>query len=95
MTTAATRTRGGALPVSLPPLGINREQAAELIGVSTSTFDKLVEARKMPRPRIASAGRLVYDVSEIAEAFRQLPHQPDPRAPVDDDSLSGNPWDDD
>ncbi|MDR6757803.1 putative DNA-binding transcriptional regulator AlpA [Mycoplana sp. BE70] len=86
--------RNVVLPASLPPLGINREQAAELIGVSPSTFDKLVAARKMPRPRIASAGRLIYDVSELAAAFRQLPHQPDPNDPIDGDSANGNPWDD-
>jgi len=83
-----------ALPVSLPPLGINREQAAELIGVSASTFDKLVVAGRMPRPREVSVGRLVYDVAEIAAAFRRIPHQGTPDGDNDDVTTSqGNPWD--
>lgn len=83
------------LPTSLPPLGINREQAAELVGVSPSTFDKLVSVGRMPRPRIISAGRIVFDVSEVAEAFRQLPHQPGPdgNVAVDEFGYTSNPWD--
>lgn len=82
------------LPPSLPPFGVNREQAAELIGVSASTFDKLVSAGRMPRPREVSSGRLVYDVAEIAEAFRKIPHQ----RRLDDNDVdtlgaSDNPWD--
>ena len=30
------------LPLSLPPRGLSREQSAAYIGVSPSTFDKLV-----------------------------------------------------
>ena len=83
------------LPFSLPPLGVNREQAAELIGVSASTFDKLVAAGRMPRPREVSLGRLVYDVAELAAAFRRIPHQAGPGDAGDRDmaSIQGNPWD--
>lgn len=66
--------KAGILPLSLPPIGIGREQAAELIGVSPSTFDKAVAAGSMPQPRILG-GRLLWDVREIHNAFVELPHR--------------------
>ncbi|MBX4901632.1 hypothetical protein HJA83_09825 [Rhizobium bangladeshense] len=84
------------LPPSLPPIGINREQAAEFIGISPSTFDKMVAAGKMPSPRQISDDRLVYDVSEVEAAFRKIPHRGDQLESdaVDATSTSSNPWDD-
>lgn len=79
------------LPESLPPLGINREQAAALIGVGASLFDQLVHRQQMPEPRVIG-GRLVWDVAEIAQAFRALPHRSTPLS-VDAASAAGNPWD--
>lgn len=95
MKTPANR-RTEVLPLSLPPFGVSREQAAELVGVSPSTFDKMVTAGRMPRPRVPSDGRVVFDVSELADAFRKLPHQPVPGAEEDIDvaAAGGNPWDD-
>lgn len=92
-TTSSRRT--DVLPLSLPPFGVSREQAAELIGVSPSTFDRMVAAGRMPRPRIPSEGRVVFDVAELADAFRRLPHQPGPGDDIDVDvaAASGNPWD--
>ena len=66
--------RNEILPASLPPFGVGREKAAALIEISVSLFDRLVEAGKMPQPRQAE-GRLVWDVAELAEAFRALPHR--------------------
>jgi predicted DNA-binding transcriptional regulator AlpA len=85
--------RNDILPLSLPPLGIGREQAAALIGISATMFDRCVEAGSMPSPR-ALGGRLLWDVSELTAAFRMIPH----RVRVDDDPLdepraAGNPWD--
>ncbi len=77
------------LPESLPPIGVNREQAAAFIGISASLFDRLVQANAMPEPRTL-AGRLVWDVEEVAQAFRALPHR---GAPVDGTPAGGNPWD--
>lgn len=79
------------LPSSLPPLGINREQAAALVGISVSLFDRAVEAGTMPKPR-KIGGRLVYDVMEIAEAFRRLPHQ-EREGELDGSPSESNPWD--
>lgn len=81
-----TGRRGRALPDSLPPIGINRVQAAEFIGISATLFDRLVHDGRMPDARVIE-GRLVWDVSEVADAFRALPHR--------SERLSGsiNPWD--
>lgn len=87
--------RAEILPLSLPPLGINREQAAFLVGISVSLFDKAVLAGTMPRPR-RIGGRLVYDVAELAEAFRRLPHQEREGmgdGPLDGEADGVNPWD--
>ncbi|SFV33275.1 hypothetical protein SAMN05216456_1942 [Devosia crocina] len=58
----------------LAPRGLNREQAAAYIGISASTFDKLVEAGAMPRPRMAET-RKIWDIHEIDRAFDELPHE--------------------
>lgn len=79
-----------ALPASLPPVGVNREQAATLVGIGASLFDRLVYERRMPEPRVI-AGRLVWDVEEVVSAFRALPHRSEP---VDAGRQEGNPWDD-
>jgi hypothetical protein len=78
------------LPLSLPPLGINREQAATLIGISVSLFDKAVGAGTMPKPRMIGE-RQVYDVGELIEAFRKLPHKDG--EPLDEFAPKGNAFD--
>lgn len=72
---------------SLEPFGVNREDAAALIGISPSLFDRAVEAGTMPQPR-RLYGRFVWDVEELAAAFRALPHK---REAVF--SPGHNPWD--
>lgn len=78
------------LPESLPPVGVNREQAAALIGVSASLFDRLIADGKMPDARLLY-GRLVWDVAEVVQAFRALPHRSEP---IDAAAVKDNPWDD-
>jgi hypothetical protein len=78
------------LPDSLSPFGINREQAATAVGVSATIFDGMVADGRMPQPRIPTAGRLVWDVEELADAFRQLPHR---SGPLDGRPSNDNPWD--
>ncbi|WP_141382424.1 helix-turn-helix transcriptional regulator, partial [Nitrobacter winogradskyi] len=46
------------LPISLPPRGISRKQAAEYLGVSPSHLDKLVKEQIIP-PAKRLAGRTV------------------------------------
>jgi len=70
----ATQQALSLLPASLPPIGLDRVQAAAYIGVSPATFDRLVEAGRMPKPRDLGVNRKIWDVSELVEAFRALPH---------------------
>ncbi|MGY5812037.1 helix-turn-helix transcriptional regulator [Rhizobium sp. LEGMi198b] len=84
--------RTDVLPASLPPVGINREQAAALIGVGTSLFDKAVEIGTMPKPRMIGE-RLVYDVAELIDAFRKLPHKGGEQDPLDATFVAGNAFD--
>lgn len=44
-------TRASVLPPGTTPLGLSREQAATYIGVSTSTFDRMIKDGMMPKPR--------------------------------------------
>ncbi|EHK57334.1 hypothetical protein MAXJ12_10603 [Mesorhizobium alhagi CCNWXJ12-2] len=82
------------LPPSLPPVGINREQAAAFIGVSPTTFDEMVRDGRMPQPRIPSKGRIIWDVEEVVLAFRELPHRQAEKASTLDEALPpDNPWD--
>lgn len=73
--------RRSALPPSLPPRGLCREEAAEFIGVSASTFDLLVKDGTMPMPKKIRS-RSVWDRLRLEKAFDALPG--------DDEA---NPWD--
>lgn len=81
------------LPSSLPPLGINREQAAALVGIGTNLFDRAVEVGTMPKPRMIGE-RLVYDVGELIDAFRKLPHKGGEQDALDAITTIGNAFDD-
>ena len=89
---STNRRRAEISPMSLPPIGISREQAAAFIGVSATTFDKMVAARSMPEPRVPSPGRTVWDVDDLVAAFKRLPYRNDENP--DFSALSTNPWDD-
>jgi excisionase family DNA binding protein len=73
--------RSGMLPLSLPPRGLSRVQAAEYIGVSPSTFDKMVADGEMPVPK-RIRGRVIWDLKRLDCAFDAL-----------DDGGQENPWD--
>lgn len=77
------------LPDNLAPIGVSREQAAEFIGIGATLFDRLIADGRMPDARMLN-GRLVWDVAEVAAAFRSLPHRSEA---VDANAGSGNPWD--
>jgi excisionase family DNA binding protein len=64
----------GRISDSLPPIGIDRVQAAEYVGIDVTLFDRLVAEGRMPEPRTIY-GRLIWDATEIARAFRQFPHR--------------------
>jgi excisionase family DNA binding protein len=65
------RQRHTELPVSLPPRGLSRLQAAEYIGVSASTFDKMVTDGDMPAPK-RIRGRVIWDLRGLDRAFEAL-----------------------
>jgi predicted DNA-binding transcriptional regulator AlpA len=53
-------------------LGLDRLEAAAMIGVSSGTFDVLVRDGRMPRPRTVGSRR-IWDVDELRAAFKSLP----------------------
>ena len=67
----AAVSRKDVLPLSLPPRGLSRVEAARHIGVSPTLFDRMVSEGQMPRPaRIYR--RLVWDRHQIDRAFDAL-----------------------
>lgn len=60
------------LPLSLPPRGLSRVEAAAYVGVSPSLFDQMVKDRRMPPPKRINA-RTVWDRLGLDAAFMALP----------------------
>jgi predicted DNA-binding transcriptional regulator AlpA len=54
-------------------LGLAAPEAAAAIGISATKFLALVKAKRMPRPRRLDS-RLLWDVDELRDAFKALPH---------------------
>ena len=72
-----TRTPGPSreiLPLSLPPRGLSRVQAAEYIGVSPTKFDEMVKDGRMPSAKRIDA-RTVWDRLQLDIAFAALPDE--------------------
>ena len=66
-------TRVDVLPLLPIVFGLGEIEAAAAIGVSASKFRELVKDARMPRPRRID-GRAVWDVDELRDAFKALPH---------------------
>jgi len=64
--------------------GLNRTEAADYIGISTTKFGQLVQEKRMPKPKQID-GRYVWDVYALDSAFDAL----DPSKVA---SASENPW---
>jgi hypothetical protein len=60
------------LPLSLPPRGLTRLEAARYVGYSPNKFDEMVEARLMPAPRKALGVR-TWDRLQLDVAYSNLP----------------------
>jgi len=58
----------------LAPRGLSREQAAAYVGVSATTFDTMIRAGLMPRPKMAG-GRKLWDLHALDRAFTALPDE--------------------
>lgn len=88
--------RAQLLPPSLPPVGLNRAQAAALIGISPTLFDKCEAAGLLPAPHVIF-GRMVYDRDEVIAAFRNTPKKAGANSAagdLDGPEHQGNPWND-
>ena len=68
-----TMKRGleSVLPLSLPPRGLSREQAAAYVGVSPSLFDMLIKDGRMPGPKRVNS-RVIWDRLKLDAAFEAL-----------------------
>jgi hypothetical protein len=63
------------LPAGLVPRGLSRVAAAGYVGVSPVSFDAMVRAETMPKPRRAlPTNRKVWDRIELDDAIAALPH---------------------
>jgi predicted DNA-binding transcriptional regulator AlpA len=61
-------------PLSYPPRGMSRDEAARYIGVGATKFDEMVADRRMPRPKRVD-GRVIWDRLKIEAAFTDLPEE--------------------
>ena len=59
-----------------PDRGLKREAAARYVGVSPTTFDKLVDLGTMPKPARVGTRR-IWDRVELDHAFDELPTDED------------------
>ena len=83
MAMTPAQERREVLPLSLPPRGLSRVEAAAYVGVSPSLFDELVKDGRMPRPKRINS-RTVWDRIKLDVAFEAI---------LDDGSRGTNPWD--
>ncbi len=58
-------------PLSYPPRGMSRDEAARYVGVSATKFDDLVADGRMPQPKRID-GRVVWDRLRLDAAFSEL-----------------------
>jgi excisionase family DNA binding protein len=63
--------RRDILPISCPPRGLSREEAAAYLGIGASLFDQLVKEGKMPAAT-AIKSRRVWDRLRLDVAFDAL-----------------------
>ena len=74
-------------PYAIPPadrLGLDRQEAAEYIGVGTTLFDQMVADGRMPKPKVINARR-VWSRPLLEKAFAQLPDE-------DQNESTSDPW---
>lgn len=61
-------------PISYPPRGLSREEAARYVGVGLTKFDEMVADGRMPKPKRVD-GRVIWDRLRIEAAFTDLPEE--------------------
>ena len=57
--------------LAYPPRGLSREEAARYIGVSATTFDRLIAEGRMPKP-LRVGKRTIWDRVKLGLAFSAL-----------------------
>jgi excisionase family DNA binding protein len=57
--------------LSYPPRGLSREEAARYVGVGATTFDRLIEEGRMPKP-LRVGKRVIWDRLKVEAAFAEL-----------------------
>lgn len=72
-------------PISYPPRGLCRDEAARWIGLGATKFDELVRDGRMPRGKRVD-GRVIWDRYALDAAFADLP---DSNSNIIDSILSG------
>jgi predicted DNA-binding transcriptional regulator AlpA len=72
-------------PISYPPRGLCRDEAARWVGVGATKFDEMVKDGRMPRGKRVD-GRVIWDRYALDAAFADLP---DMAGNVLDSLLSG------
>lgn len=60
--------------IAYPPRGLSRDEAARYVGVSNTTFDRMVQLGWMPRPKRVFS-RLIWDRLQLDAAFTDLSEQ--------------------
>jgi predicted DNA-binding transcriptional regulator AlpA len=50
--------RADVLPISCPPRGLSRVQAAAYVGVGVTLFDEMVDDGRLPKPFTANSRKL-------------------------------------
>ncbi|QJP14702.1 hypothetical protein G3545_14245 [Starkeya sp. ORNL1] len=84
--------RHQVLPMSLPPRGLSRIEAAAYVGVSPSMFDIMVVDGRMPPPKSINA-RTVWDRHRLDECFSALPDKGDAARSAAAQGAGGyDPW---
>lgn len=64
-----------ALPSTVPPRLLSREQAAEYVNLSANKFTELVAQGVMPQPKCLGDHRIAWDIRELNAAIDELPHR--------------------
>lgn len=72
-------------PISYPPRGLSRDEAARWIGLGATKFDQLVKDGRMPHGKRVD-GRVIWDRYALDAAFADLP---DTNVNIIDSILSG------
>jgi hypothetical protein len=69
-------TRKEVMPYLPVVFGLSELEAAAALGISASKFRAMVAEKRMPSPRRLD-NRRIWDIDELRDAFKALPHEGD------------------